>query len=120
MNENDRQAAAEAKRRRKPSWETTKPEEAAEQVAQAGANQLSALSDQLSDSIVDLIWAEAVKKALTKLSNGDMGKLAPKMLNSFESALSDGFQPQLEEIEEWIESPKYALPSTSEPDGSFS
>jgi hypothetical protein len=117
MNEKDREAVARAKRQqRKTNQQTTRTEETGEQAGQIGTNELSAIADQLSDNIVDFVWADALQKAFTRLSNGDMGKIAPKMLNAFGSGLNGNFQTELEALQEWHD-PKYALPPSSESDG---
>lgn len=116
MNERDEQAVKEAVRRRRDG-QTTRSEETGEQVAQFGAGQLANVTDKLADNIVDLVWSEALRKAFSRLGSGDMGNLAPKMLNQFEEGLTNNFQVEVQLLEEWNNSPKYALPSSQEYDG---
>lgn len=119
MNERDKQAVADVmrQRRRQEGGETTRSEQYGEQAAQVGTAQLSELSDKLSDNIVNLVWADAVQKAIVRLGNGDMGELAPQILDSFAQGLNTNFQVEIKALQEWHESPKIALPPGQESDG---
>lgn len=111
MNERDEQAVREAMRDR--NRKTTQSEQTGENAAQFGVAQLGTVSDKLADNIVDMVWADAMRKAFSRLGKGDMGKLAPRMLTEFEEGITSNFEIELAALEEW-NSPKYALPSSSE------
>lgn len=116
MNERDEQAVREAMKQRRNA-QPTRSEETGEKVAQFGSGQLAGVTDKLADNIVDLVWSEALRKAFSRLGNGDMGELAPRMMAQFEEGLTNNFELEVQLLEEWNDSPKYALLPTQESDG---
>ncbi|WGV23692.1 hypothetical protein [Halotia branconii] len=118
MNEKDRQAVAEALRQQKQEHgHSTRTEQIGEDAAQGGTNQLSAISDQLADNIVDFVWADALQKAFERMGNGDMGNVAPQLIKSFSHGITSNFEIEIKALQEWHDSPKYALPPEQYSDG---
>ncbi len=115
MNQRDRQAVAQARRNQKPQ-QATRTEQIGENAAQGITGELAVISDQLADNIVNYVCADALQKAFDRLGRGEMGTLAPQMIENFGKGINADFDLELKALEEWHNSPKYALPSSGESD----
>ncbi|WGV25982.1 hypothetical protein [Halotia branconii] len=118
MNKTDLEAVAEALRQEKQErGYSSRTEQIGEDAAQGGTSQLSAISSQLADNIVDFVWADALQKAFERMGNGDMGKVAPQLIKSFGNGITSNFEIEIKALQEWHDSPKYALPPEQYSDG---
>jgi hypothetical protein len=117
MNQRDRQAVTDALRgQKRQHQQATRTEQIGENAAQGATSQLALVSDQLAENIVNYIWADALQKAFERLGKGEMGDLAPQMIEDFGKGITADFQLEIKALEEWHNSPKYALPSSGESD----
>lgn len=113
MNERDRQAVAQALRDQK-NQQDTRTEQIGENAAQVTTGQLTVITDQLADNIVNYVWADALQKAFERLGKGEMGTLAPQMIEEFGKGITADFQLEIKALEEWHKSPKHVLPWSGE------
>jgi hypothetical protein len=101
-------AQAKAKGTVKPP--ETRSEETGQQTGYQLDEQFDSFDNAVADSIVDLRGARIMQMVLSRLSAGDMGKVAPVMFQSFEQGTLASLGEQVKQLKDWHNKPLKALP----------
>ncbi len=92
----------------------SRSQENAQQAASNLSGQFDQITDKLAENIVDYVGASALQKAFNRLGSGDIGKVAPRMIENFERGLLSPFEESITQLQEWEDSPLFVLPSSEE------
>ncbi|MBD2437329.1 hypothetical protein [Nostoc sp. FACHB-110] len=93
---------------------TTASEAAGQNTGQQIAGDFDSVITNLEDKMIDYIGAKVVQGVMSRLSRGDLGTTAPKLLMSFKSSATSHLTEEIKQIEAWDNDPKLLLPSSSE------
>jgi hypothetical protein len=102
-------AQQKAKGAAKPA--ETRSEETGQEAGFLMDDQFEAFDAAVIEQIVNLRGARITQGVLSRIASGDMGKIAPQMLKSFEAGTMNALGEQLKQLTEWHEKPLKALPS---------
>jgi hypothetical protein len=87
-------------------------EEAGQNLGEQVAGDFDSVIVNLENEMINYIGAKVVQGVMMRLSKGDLGTTAPKLLTSFKSASTSHLTQQIQQIEAWDNDPKL-LPSSS-------
>lgn len=96
----------------------TRSEETGQEAGYQLDDQFDSFDNAVADSIVDLRGARIMQMVLTRISSGDMGKVAPEMFKSFEAGTMAALGEQVKQLKEWHNKPLKALRPADKPNAS--
>lgn len=93
---------------------TSASEAAGQNVGEQVAGDFDSVIVNLENEMVNYIGAKVIQGVMMRLSKGDLGTTAPKLLTSFKSASTAHLTQEIQQIEAWDNDPKFLLSSSSE------
>ncbi len=93
---------------------TSASEAAGQNVGEQMAGDFDSVIVNLENEMINYIGAKVIQGVMMRLSKGDLGTTAPKMLASFKSTSSSHLTQEIQQIEAWDNDPKFLLSSSSE------
>lgn len=93
---------------------TSASEAAGQEVGEQMADDFDSVIVKLEDEMVNYIGARVIQGVMMRLSKGDLGTTAPKLLTSFKNASTAHLTQEIQQIEAWDNNPKLLLSSNSE------
>lgn len=93
---------------------TTSSEAAGQNTGEQIAGDFESVITNLEDRMIDYIGAKVVQGVMKRLSKGDLGTTAPKLLMTFKNSATNHLTEEIKQIEAWDSDPKLMLPSSSE------